>query len=77
MIDQIPTQTSPQLSEAEWALVLELLRRERSRLPGLSEHQSNACHSGGRPSGMPPADHFERLSMVDRIIGKVQESAIA
>lgn len=57
----------PGLSESEWALVLELLERERTNLPKLLEL---------RPGSAPRADLHERLSMLDRILAEVRRAAL-
>ena len=70
MVTRRPSRTpriQPELSENDWALVLELLQRERSELRGLLENRTGSS---------PRADLHERLSMVDGIIHEVRRAAL-
>lgn len=61
-------ETQPTLSQAEWALLIELLERERSELPTEIHHtDTTSVH----------AELKQRLEMVDRLLERLRGAAKA
>jgi hypothetical protein len=58
----------PRLTEAEWALVVELLERERNELPVERHHSRNANVR---------AELLQRAEMVRELLGRLRDAVTA
>ncbi len=61
-----PPRKQPRLSEAEWALVFDLLIKEQDRLPVELDRTTLAT----------PADSYERLAMVNDLVTRLRENLL-
>lgn len=62
----------PHMSEAEWALIVELLSRERADLPRQIEEIIE-----DERTMTPRADVHERLHMLDSLLGRLRTASLS